>query len=312
MHVAAVALALVVLGHEGDRLAMGVGDLLGPGAVDRVVVAGALRLVVQEADLLLAEVALPLDALAVHARAVHRAADVPQQRLHPGRGVQGVVDVVVARGHELAVALAPGLAVGLVEHEELELGGGQRLPAALGEAFALPAQDLPRGRLDGIAVQRGEVRGDHHGALDPRDGPQGREVRDHRHVAVAGLPAGDGVAVDGVHVDVDRQQVVAALGAVLDDGLEEVARGDPLAHEASLHVRHGQHDGVDLPVAHPGLELLEAEESGRCRHVRSHRRPQCRVLPTIRARGGGAGRAAASGLGSVTKTQWTDLPTFRI
>ena len=38
--VARVALALVVLGHEGDRHALQGGDLLGAVLVDRVVVAG--------------------------------------------------------------------------------------------------------------------------------------------------------------------------------------------------------------------------------------------------------------------------------
>ena len=81
--VAAVALALVVLGHERQRLAVRGRDLLGRRLVDRVVVAGADDLVVAEGDLVLAEVALPLGALDGHARGVHLVADVAQQRLDP-------------------------------------------------------------------------------------------------------------------------------------------------------------------------------------------------------------------------------------
>ena len=67
--VAGVALALVQLGHEGDRHALLGCDLLGAGLVDHVVVGGGQRLVVVEVDLVLAEVALALRVLHSHARA---------------------------------------------------------------------------------------------------------------------------------------------------------------------------------------------------------------------------------------------------
>ena len=55
-----------------------------------------------------------------------------------------------------------------------------------------------------------------HRALVPRDRPQRVEVGLHLEVAVAALPRRHLVAVDGLHVDVDGEQVVAALGAVLE------------------------------------------------------------------------------------------------
>ena len=61
-------------------------------------------------------------------------------------------------------------------------------------------------------------------ALLPRHRPQRVEVGRHHEVAVAALPRGHRVAVDGVHLDVDREQVVAALGAVVDHLVEEEAR----------------------------------------------------------------------------------------
>src|SRR3712207_7946818 len=51
------------------------------------------------------------------------------------------------------------------------------------------------------------------------------------HVSVATLPGGDGVSVDGVHVHVDRKQVVAPLGAVLHDHVGEVAPVQTLRSE---------------------------------------------------------------------------------
>ena len=62
----------------------------------------------------------------------------------------------------------------------------------------------------------------------PRDPAQGGEVGAHDEVAVAALPGRHRVAVDGVHVDVDGEQVVAALGAVRQDLVEEERRGTRL------------------------------------------------------------------------------------
>jgi hypothetical protein len=56
-----------------------------------------------------------------------------------------------------------------------------------------------------------------------------RRVHVEEHVAVAALPRRDGVAVDRVHVDVDGEQVVAALGALLEHVVEEVVPVQPLA-----------------------------------------------------------------------------------
>ena len=78
--------------------------------------------------------------------------------------------------------------------------------------------------------------------------PQRRPVGHELHVAVAALPRRDGVAPDGVHVDVDREQVVAALGAVLERDVEEVAPVQPLALQPSLHVGERHDDRVDVAL----------------------------------------------------------------
>ena len=111
--------------HLGGALGVGValvGDGLGGVLVNRVVVTGGERLVVAERDLLLSEVALALDALAVHASAVHAVPDVPQKRLNSRAGQQVVINVVVGTGLEVVVALGPGTPIGLVENNELKLG----------------------------------------------------------------------------------------------------------------------------------------------------------------------------------------------
>ena len=144
-----------------------VGDLLGAVLVDGVVVAGDQRVVVAEGDLLLAEVALPLHAFAVHAGAVHAETDVAQQRLHPGGGVNGVVDVVVGGFGQSPVPGRPGLAVGVVEHHELQFGADEGLQPALGQSVQLGAQDAARRRRHRRAVDPGQVGHHQRGARQP-------------------------------------------------------------------------------------------------------------------------------------------------
>jgi hypothetical protein len=96
----------------------------------------------------------------------------------------------------------------------------------------------------------------------PRHEPQRLEVRLHLEVAVAALPRGHLVAADRVHLDVDGEQVVAGLGAVLGDHVEEVARGQPLALQAALHVAEREQDGVDRPGRRGRAQLLQLERRG--------------------------------------------------
>src|SRR5215218_7871189 len=109
MQVARAALALVVLGHERDRLAMLGGDLLRPILEDDVAVTGRQRIAVVEVDLVLAEVALALGVLHAHARAVHGVADRAQQRLDTRRPEDRVVHVVAVGRRETDIALVPRL-----------------------------------------------------------------------------------------------------------------------------------------------------------------------------------------------------------
>ena len=142
MHVARVPLALVVLGHEGEAAPLVVGDLLGPGLVDAVVVAGSQRVGVAERDLVLPEVALSLRRFHRHPRGLHVVADAPQQRLHPRGTEQRVVDVVEVRRCQTPVRVFPRGLVGVAEDDELELGADVRLQPMGGEPLELGAQDL--------------------------------------------------------------------------------------------------------------------------------------------------------------------------
>lgn len=256
---AGVALALVELGHEGQRDALLGGDLLGAGLVDRVLVAGDQGLVVAEGDLVLAGVALALGGLDGEAGAGHLVADAAQQWLDPAGAEHRVVDVVLVDRGESAVVRVPGGLVAVLEDDELQLGadlGGETVP---GQALQLAAQDLARRGDHGRSVVPGQVGDEHGGTGVPRHAAQGRQVGAHGEVAVAALPGGHGVPVDGVHVRVDGEEVVAALGAVLEDLVEEEPGGEPLALETPLHVGEGQDDSVDLTARDVSVQLLDAE-----------------------------------------------------
>ena len=79
----------------------------------------------------------------------------------------------------------------------------------------------------------------------PRNRPQGREGGGEEEVAVPLLPRRERVARRGVHVDVDREQVVARLRAMRDDVVDEVLSVEALALQTAVHVDDREHDGVD-------------------------------------------------------------------
>ncbi len=98
------------------------------------------------------------------------------------------------------------------------------------------------------------------GRRQVRQQPDRVEVEGELHVAVALVPRRHLVAVDGVHVDVDAQEVVAALGPLLDDVVEEVLPVQALALQPALHVGEGDDDGVDVALLDLHAQLLEAQQ----------------------------------------------------
>ena len=108
-----------------------------------------------------------------------------------------------------------------------------------------------------------DVAEDERGRLEPRDPPQRREVRVEREVAVAALPARERVAGHGIHLHLEREQVVAALDRVARaDLLDEELAVQPLAQQPALHVGEGDDDRVDRARLHVGPQLVEAKHEG--------------------------------------------------
>ena len=251
---------MVGLGHEGDRAPGLVGHLLDPVLVDHVVVGHGHRVGETEVDLLLAGPRLTLGAFHRDARALHALADRTQESLVIRGGEDVVVEDVRHRGRQVGVVLGVRLGERLLEEEELELGTEHGLEAERAGALDLGAKDLPRRGPNRLAVVPGHVAKDERGGLEPGDAAQRRKVGHHVEVAVAALPVGHLVAGDGIHLHVERQQVVAPLDRLpVAGGVHEVLGVEALAHQPALHVGEGDDDGVDLTLFDLSRELVLAE-----------------------------------------------------
>src|SRR5581483_3099240 len=138
-----------------------------------------------------------------------------------------------------------------------ELGAEHRLEAERAAALDLRAQHLAGRRPDRLAVRPCDVAQDERRLLEPRDAAQGREVGDHPEVAVPALPVRHRVARDGVHLHVEREQVVATLDRLAVTGrLHEELGVEALPHQAALHVGEGDDHRVDAAVLDLAREVL--------------------------------------------------------
>ena len=84
--------------------------------------------------------------------------------------------------------------------------------------------EIARSGPGGTAVAPPKVSHHQRRSRQPGNHSQGAHVGRHHHVAVARLPTRHSVSVDGVHLHIDREQVVAAFGAVGRDLLGKQPR----------------------------------------------------------------------------------------
>ena len=265
--------------HEGQRHAVERGDLLRPVLVDRVVIGVRQRIGIRDVDLVLPFAELTLRELDRDPGTAHVVAHLTDEPLVLRRLQHVVIHDVGRAGSGIAVSALGQVVERILEEVELELRAGLDLIPLCGGLGDLILEDLARSDGDRLArLLVGDVAEHHRGLVDPRAPPEGREVRDHPEVPVAGLPAGVLVARERLHLHVDRQQVqtgVEPLGA--QDLLDEEVREHALAHVAPLEVREHAEDGVDPIVPGQLLELLDGE----------HPLPLHLASSPSRARGGG-------------------------
>ena len=122
-------------------------------------------------------------------------------------------------------------------------------PAALGQAVELTCAGSGAARRRRASRRATRGRPGRGRSRVPARRSQRRDVRPDFEVAVAGRPRGHRVALDGVHLDVDGQQVVAGLGAVRDHVLDEVPADEPLALDPALHVGEPRRTVSTVPLS---------------------------------------------------------------
>jgi hypothetical protein len=227
-------------------------------------------------DLVLAVPGLPLRELDWDAGAMHSPSNGAEVLLvHRGREHVVVEDVGDCRSQSPVVLLVR-LGVALFIDIELELGREQRRVAQLLRPLVLRDQDLAWRCDDRRAVVIRNVTQHERRAIEPGHAAQRRHVGHDREIAVTLLPVGHLVAGHGIHVHVEREQVVAALDPVLDDVVEKILRLDALPEKATLHVGEGGDDGVDRARFDLLAQVIEREHSGRAAGTARPRAAVCR------------------------------------
>jgi len=163
-----------------------------------------------------------------------------------------VVFEVPAEGVEFLVVLFVGGAVGLAVGEVFEFGGGQGVVAEAGGGGDLFFEDGAGG--DGDVV---DIAVDEGGLGLPGGEAEGGEVGEEVEVAVAEFPVGEAVAGDGLHFGVGGEEVVAGVGAMGGDVIEEEGGVEAFAHESAVVIGEGGDDGFNGTGVD---ELLEGGE----------------------------------------------------
>ena len=80
----------------------------------------------------------------------------------------------------------------------------------------------------------------------PGENADGTWVGPHREIAEAGFPIRELESVHRVHLDVDGEQIIAAVRAVLGDALQIELAGEAFADEATEDIRERDDDGIDF------------------------------------------------------------------
>ena len=219
------------------------------------------RLRIPDIDLLLARAPLALGILDRDAGALQAVAEGPHHDLVLRR-LQDVIVLDVVPGRlEVAVALLVGALVAVVEEEELELRRHIGLELHGLEAPELLLEHRSR-RVGYVLVVMIDHVADHEcGAGEPGDTPQRRHVGLEGEVSVAQFPARGLVSGHRLHLDVDAEEIVAAV-RLLVPAVGEVLRMEALADEPALQIHHGGDDCVDRVRCDLPLQLLEGQHSG--------------------------------------------------
>ena len=95
-----------------------------------------------------------------------------------------------------------------------------------------------------------EVGDNHRRAFMPREVAQSLEIWRKTHIRVTGIPGGDVISLDGIHIDINSEEIVATLGAILDGVGDEEGCMNSLSLKSALHICRTDNYGVDLSACY--------------------------------------------------------------
>src|SRR5688572_10031347 len=85
----------------------------------------------------------------------------------------------------------------------------------------------------------------------------GIEIGAKLEVAEALVPIRQFEAFLRLHLDIHGEQIIAAVRAVLGDGVHEIAPGETLPYETTEDVGERDDHGVDFVFVYPAFEFFE-------------------------------------------------------
>lgn len=190
MHVAGTAGPVGrVFGHERHPTTITKGDLLGRVFGDRVHIGSVEGIGILDIDLLLARFGLALGILDRNACTVQPIAQIAHHRLFLGRAHDRIVDVIAAKGLQIAVALIVERIKRLFKQEKFQLRRHHRGQAQRRGPRDLAFQDRTgrnRHLLVGVMIQL--IAHHYRRGRQPRDHTQRAQIRLVDMIAVARLP----------------------------------------------------------------------------------------------------------------------------
>ena len=80
-------------------------------------------------------------------------------------------------------------------------------------------------------------------------------------VTVAELPIGELVAGDRLHLHVDGEKIVAAVGTIGGAAFEEELGVEAFTHEAAVEIGEDHEDGVDLIGRYKPPQLIKIQQA---------------------------------------------------
>src|SRR5690242_9873791 len=135
--------------------------------------------------------------------------------------------------------------ISLVEQVELEFARAKTGDSLLLEQIELSPQHRPRRFGNERTVVADVIAKDQRGGSLPRQRAQRPKIRTKFEIAETRVPIRDLEAVERIHLQIHREQVIAPMSPVLHDRVEKMRRGETFADQSAKRIGKGNNDGVN-------------------------------------------------------------------